>query len=542
MHRTSWVGVLFAGLLILMLLSISCANTAPTSTTAPVATSPSKAAPPSITSSTIKPSVVPEYGGILKILTATSPINMGLPWEINLPDDTVLARPAVENLVGLDSEGKGTPIPQLAASWQYGTDSKTLTFKLRQGVKFQDGTDFNADAAKYCLDMYRNSSKPELKIVSSIDIVDNYTVRLNLTSFDPALLNNLAQSGGKMVSPTNAKTLGKDAMMRPVGTGPYKFVSYSKDVSVKFERFDGYWGGRPYLDGIEYDISVDPSTSLMAFKAGDAQVLRRVSPKDANDLKAQGFVLASTGSNILGIAGDSKNPDSPFANIKIRQAISYAIDTNAIAKTIGYGFFPATNQWAMPNSQGYNSTVVGYPYNVQKAKQLLTEAGYPNGMNTKITYDSGGSSYKDVFTAVQDYLSVIGIKTEVEGANAAKISDLTSKGWNNQLVSYRLNLSIGYDLGGSLKGLLSSKASNWVSVGIPADYDAKLTQINTEPDPVKREAQLEELSKMIIDTYCIVTPFYISSSITANYTKVHDLDMLKYAGVEWLPQKVWLSK
>jgi peptide/nickel transport system substrate-binding protein len=541
MYRTSWTGTLFAGFLILMLLSISCANTAPASTPTPTTASVSKA-PSSTTAATIKPSVAPESGGTLKILFATSPVNMGIPWEVNLPDDTVMGRPAVENLVGLDSEGKGTPIPQLAASWQYGTDSKTLTFKLRQGVKFQDGTDFNAEAAKYCLDMYRNSSKADLKIVSSIDIVDNYTIRLNLTSFDPAFLNNLAQGAGKMVSPTNAKTLGKDAMTHPVGTGPYKFISYSKDVSVKFERFDSYWGGKPYLDGIEYVISADPSTSLMAFKAGDVQVLRRVGSKDANDLKAQGYILTAAGSNILGIAGDSKNPDSPFSNIKVRQAISYAIDTNTIARTISYGFSPATNQWAMPNSQGYNPDVVGYPYNVQKAKQLLAEAGYPNGLNTKITYDAGGSSYKDVFTAVQDYLSVIGIKTELEGANAAKISDVTSKGWNNQLVSYRLNLSIGYDLGGSLKSLLSSKASNWVSIGIPADYDAKLTQINAETDPVKREAQLKELSKMIIDTYCIVTPFYISSSIVGASTKVHDLDMLKYAGVEWLPQKVWLSK
>ena len=220
-----------------------------------------------------------------------------------------------------------------------------------------------------------------------------------------------------MVSPTSLKTLGNDAMTHPVGTGPFSFVSYQPDTSIKFQKFDGYWQkGKPYLDGIEFDFIADPVTALASFEAGEAQAIENLGPKDVSDLIATGkYNVTLSPAYVAALAGDSAHSDSPYANISVRRAISYAIDNQAIAKTLGFGLIPSTNQLQPPDGLAYNPKVVGYPYNPDKAKQLLSEAGYPNGLQTKITFTSGATN-QDLFTAVQSYLQAVGIKATLDPA------------------------------------------------------------------------------------------------------------------------------
>jgi peptide/nickel transport system substrate-binding protein len=550
MKRLLWGSLMIILTFILVLGGCSKPTPSPaspsaqTQATAPVAAPSQTTKSQPVTTPETKPLENPQYGGISKFLTTWKPVNIGLPSEPWTPDDNSNSRPVLEGLLSLDRGGKGIPTPLLAESWQYSSDFKTLTFNLRKGVKFQDGTDFNAEAAKYSLDKYKNSSKPELKIVSSIDVVDNNTIRLNLTSFDPAFINNFVVNGatGKIISPTNDQKLGTDAKMHPVGTGPYKFVSFTRDVSVKLERFDNYWGGKPYLDGIEYVIAADPVSALLAFKSGATQAILKLTAKDAKDLQSSGFNISKTSTNVTGLCGDSKNPNSPFSNLKVRQAIAYAIDTKTIANAIGYGFFPVTNQWAIPGLQAYNPNVVGYPYDPEKAKNLLAEAGYPNGFTINLTYDLGGSVYKDVYTAVQGYLSKVGIIVVLDPADQGRATQLITQGWNNSLMFYYVYMSIGYDVGSALNTLMSNRAKSFVSIGIPADYDAKLIQINSEKDLTVRNQQLQDLSKMIIDDYCIAIPFFLSSGLWASTKALHDCDMQTYGAVEWSPEKMWLSK
>jgi peptide/nickel transport system substrate-binding protein len=550
------------------LLAMSCSSASSTPTQAPASSVPvpapasSSAVPkpaassPSVPStpttpapattanspSSSKPTSSAVFGGTLKIIQPPSLANLGYPGAIDQPNDPIYSRPAVETLVGMDPNGTGNPVPLLATSWQYSSDGKSLTFNLRKGVKFQDGTDFNADAVKYCLDAFKKGPKKDLNSVSSIDVLDQSTVRLNLSSYDPALLSNMSNDRASMiVSPTAVQQMGQTAaMLRPVGTGPFKFVSYQQDMLLKYDRFDGYWGGKPYLDAMQFVIVADNNTAVMVFKSGDAQVLRRVNPSQARDLQNAGYVVKSTPSNILGLTGDSKNASSPFANLKVRQAVAYAIDTKSINQNLNLGLYTLTNQWAIPGAQAYNPNVAGYPYDAKKAKQLLAEAGYANGFSTKLTFDNGGSN-ANLWAAVQANLADIGINLTLDSAPTARAVDLTTQGWNNQMVYYRLNLGIGVDVGSALAGFMSSKPSNFVSVLAPADYDTKLAQANKEIDPVKRAAALQELSKMIIDTYCLATPLYASQSLWVAADKVHDLDISTYSAYDWRPEKVWLS-
>lgn len=177
-------------LLMLVLTSLlgACAQTpAPGSTSTPIATPTSSISSPTPKSTLTPTSESPQYGGVLKIITTGAAVNLGYPttpvpyWPYG--------RPCVESLVGYDE--KGAVIPWLATAWQISPDFNSITFTLRKGVRFQDGTDFNAEAAKYNLDLTRTSVLPDLKSVASVDVIDDYTIRLNLSSYSPAYLSEL---------------------------------------------------------------------------------------------------------------------------------------------------------------------------------------------------------------------------------------------------------------------------------------------------------------------------------------------------------------
>lgn len=367
--------ILLALMLIVGVIFSSCAKATPSTTPVPATTATT------ITTAPAPTTVTPQYGGTLKILSNPGVVDIGLPGEINSSNDGCYRAPALEQLLGYDTGGKGEIVPWLATAWQYNPDYTALTLTLRKGVKFHDGTDFNAAAAKFSLDLVLNSTMVDLKTVSSIDAVDDYTVRLNLKVFDSALLTSLAGYLCPMASPTAIKSMSKaDAMVHPVGTGPFKFVNYTRDVSIKYEKFTAYWQkGKPYLDALEFDLVADPVVQLVSFKAGEAQIMRVIAASDAAALKATGkFTLNPQEVATDCLVGDSAHSTSVFSNLKVRQAMAYAIDNAVVAKTIGQGFFPPTNQLASPIDSAYNPNIVGYPYNPTKAKQLLADAGYPN--------------------------------------------------------------------------------------------------------------------------------------------------------------------
>jgi peptide/nickel transport system substrate-binding protein len=528
-------------ILILITIAIGCKTT--TTSTVPMASSTVPVT--TTTTTTVPPATTPQYGGTLKIIVPPGVGNIGYPGKMGLPNDGDLNRPACETLLGFSPTQKGKYIPQLATDWQYSPDLKYITMTLRKGVKFQDGTDFNASATKINLDLWRLGSATLLASIDSIDIIDEYTIRINLKYFDANILVGFASPSGWMVSPTSLKTLGDEAILHPVGTGAFKFVSYQKDVSLKFEKWDGYWQkGKPYLDGIEWVFIKDPVTRLASFKAGEAQLLREVLPKDVADLQATGkYTLYKYPSRVSGMAGDSAHPSSPFANLKLRQAISYAIDGAAVAKAVGFGAYATTNQFARPDAIQYNPNIAGYPYNVNKAKQLLAEAGYSSGFETKITFDATDSDQVAMFSIVQSYLSDVGIKATLDAADPARYNEVASKGWNNQLVWFWTAASFTTSPIGCIKAYISEVAYRYDTKSIlrTAEYDKKYAEASGTPDMDKIVAGFKELGKMIIDDYCLATPIMVPYTFKASTNNVH-ADYREYAQGEWLPEDAWLGK
>jgi peptide/nickel transport system substrate-binding protein len=480
----------------------------------------------------------PVYGGVLKIISSGNIVNLGIPSEPNNPTDITYANPAVETLLNLDEEGN--PIPWLATGWTIAKDGTSITFTLRKGVKFHDGTDFNAEAVKYILDLYRNGPKAELKAVSSIDIIDGYMVRLNFPQFESHILNSLTVTPGLMVSPAALKTHDKAwAMMNPVGTGPFKLARYDRDTRITYEKFPGYWQkGKPYLDGIEFLFIADPVIALMSYKSGEAQVFMRIDYKDAVGLQTTGkHTIDKVPVATYGFAPDGGNLKSPFANIRVRRAVEHAINKSEIVKELFYGIPQATNQAAAQGNLNYHPAVKGYPYDPKKAKELLAQAGYPNGFKTKIIYQT--TSNEHFIISIQRYLKDVGIDAEVEAAPPARISQISNNGWENALLDWNFPSGKGQEPGQA--ALRNFMGPLYKSVLRPDKYKETILKAVTERDTKKRNALYREATKIITDN-AVVCPVYVHSLMAAKSPQVQDTKLYDTWPVKWSPQDAWLSK
>ena len=202
-------------------------------------------------------------------------------------------------------------------------------------------------------------------------------------------MNGLDGSAGMMISPTAFQKNGADwAKLNSCGTGPYMLKSFSRDVSTEYTRFDGYWGGKPYLDGIKLLPHRSTRRPLNYSSSPEALMLPEfLQTTITNDLVKKGYILEKRPGAMTALIPDSKHSTSPFSDLKVRQAIMYAIDRQGIANSLGYGLWEPANQPAAAYQFGHIDNVP-YTYDVAKAKQLMKDAGYPNGFKTSIISSS----------------------------------------------------------------------------------------------------------------------------------------------------------
>ena len=281
--------------------------------------------------------------------------------------------------------------PFLAESVDINEKNPMITFHLRKGIKFHDGSDFNADAVAYNFKWLKEVKRLQYgDKVKSIEVVDPYTVRLHLTEYNNMLIHGL---GWVFMWSKQALTTKSPDWLRanPVGTGPFKLVEWKRDDHIKWERNKDYWQkGRPYLDGIEIRYVPDPVTASQMMQTKQADMWMGAPVKDQADLEKKGFVRNS------GYAGlpptiflNTTDPNKPTGKLKVREAIEYALDKPAMAKALGFGYATPLKMTAPEGEWGYDPAYKGRPYDPQKAKQLLSEAGYPNGLKLKLMIHAG---------------------------------------------------------------------------------------------------------------------------------------------------------
>jgi peptide/nickel transport system substrate-binding protein len=368
----------------------------------------------------------PQHGGILKEIRTAFILPTKFGWPLSCAGiDLGVAHMFYEGLI------KAAPPPeyiepQLATSWELSSDKKSYTFHLRKGVKFHDGTRFNAQAVKYNFDLVLEKDKRVFKNVTSVEVVDDYTVRMNMSEFNTLLLSDMVMGQGFIASPKAMKTLGEEGMKtNPVGTGPFKIKGFKRGLFLESEKFDDYrQEGLPYLDGIRTDFVKDPMVAMTAFQKGETQ-LTMAHERDAVELMTKGYNAISCPAVTRTLAPDSRNPDSVFANKLVREAVAYAINRPAYSKALGYGLVKPAYQVANEKSYGYNPALKPREYNPDKAKRLLTRAGYPDGF--KITIVCSGR-LQGLFEAIQADLAKVGIVAKLKFVDFRAMTKYRLKG------------------------------------------------------------------------------------------------------------------
>jgi ABC-type transport system substrate-binding protein len=324
----------------------------------------------------------------------------------------------------------------LAESLEWSNNNTTLTLHLRKGVKFHDGTAFNAAAVVWNFDQRVAAKVAGTDNMASYESVDENTVRINLKKFDNTWFVQLRGTLGMMISPSWVKEKGVEyADWHPVGAGPFKFGEFVEKDYVKMVRNDDYWGGKPLLDAIVYKFIADGTTAQLAFQNGEAEVISVMAGGQnlATDLGPLGYkVLTSDGGEDLMFIPSVTNSKSPLANVKVRQAVEYAINKAAIAKNVGKGYFEPAYQYAGRTQTAYTPNFQGRVYDPEKAKQLLTEAGYPTGFKT--TLFAASIMAGDEMPAVQANLKAVGIDADVQIIEIGRLIEMETKGWPEGLL------------------------------------------------------------------------------------------------------------
>ena len=344
--------------------------------------------------------------------------------------------------------------PCLATSWESSADGTEIVFNLRKGVKFHDGTDFNADAVVFSFACQYDPNHPYHQYgqwvfwgsmfgdVKKMEKIDDYTVKLVLKKLNASIMTSLAMDFVNIVSPTNAEKYKENAFKHPCGTGPFKFVEWVKDDHITLEANENYWRGRPKLDKLIFKVIPDPSARLMALEVGEVQGIEYPNPADLDRIKANkdlvlmtqpgmniGFMAMNEGygykdANENGMRDIATEPlvktpgyFEPLTKKKVRQAINMAIDKQSIIDNIYMGTAIKAKNGMPPFMLGYNDEIQDYPYDLTKAKELLAEAGYPDGFEVTLYVMPVSRPYMfdppKIGEAIQGFLAAVGITVKL---------------------------------------------------------------------------------------------------------------------------------
>ena len=332
-----------------------------------------------------------------------------------------------ENLVALDADLNR--IPGLATEWSASEDGLTWTFKLREGVTFHDGTPFDAKAVVFTFERLLNedlglpSGGRFRPVIESVTEVDPFTVDFKLKIVYPAFpgLVAIMHSGIVNPNPDVAATLDTQGS----GTGPFKFAEWRTGEYVLQEAYDGYWGDKAKVEEIKWIWSAEPSVGNMALQSGDADVVNAPAPVFAQTMAANpDLVLHSSKSSRVYWAALNVLM-KPFDDIKVRQALNYATDREALVNALMFGYGSPANSPLGEAVFGYDETLLPYTFDIEKAKALLAEAGYPDGITVQIYVQEQEAA---VAQALQGMWSEAGINLTITRLETGVMSDVTFGG------------------------------------------------------------------------------------------------------------------
>ncbi len=358
----------------------------------------------------------PRSGGTLVVAAQNDAKSLDPTFRINFSEGPPLYL-IFNSLVGLAPDF--TIIPELAERWQIAGDGKTLTLFLRGGIKFHDGTTFDAKVAKWNierrLDQKVNSpSRPQLaQMIASVEAPNDTTLVFNLKSPSPSLLGLLAQREGFMISPQAVEKYGADFGQHPVGTGPFVFESWTQGQQIVVKKNPHYWEpGKPYLDGVTVMLMANSAVGVPRLLTRELDFVSALTPVDIRMLsQASNIALSpSPGSRWMSLQMRVDRP--PFDNLKLRQAMAYAIDRKRMVDIIMDGKAPIAEGFTPPGLWWFDPNLKSYPYDPDKSKALIAELG-PVAQAEMQLATQPVPIYQQVTQLAQEQLRAVGLKVDI---------------------------------------------------------------------------------------------------------------------------------
>lgn len=422
-----------------------------------------------------------------------------------------------ENLVDFDENMEIQP--QLAESWEQ-VDDITMRFHLRQGVKFHNGEEMKASDVVFSIK--RMAESPKLKHVGGIidptRIIaeDDYTVTIGTYNPAPTLLANLTYYGAHIMSEKAVAEQGDNVSREAIGTGPFKFVEWASGDHLTMERFDDYWGEKAKIKTLTFKFITESANRVIELETGGADYVTSVPIADI-DRVAENPNFSFLKKAGLGITYFGPNCEKePFDDPLVRQAFAYAIDVPLIRDTVwGEGGGEVVSVLPPAETEYYNDQVNRYEYNPDKARELLAQAGLPDGFSFEILTSGSSIEYVRAAEIAQNMLSEVGITMEIKQLESAALTQAMNNK-EHQMIIYGLNSATGDPDVTMYKAFHSSthgSGGNRVCYSDP-EVDARLDAARVEMDHETRVAMYKELQEMLIDD-CAWIPVVNTNILTA---------------------------
>lgn len=421
----------------------------------------------------------------------------------------VITLPVIENVTEklVDLDKNGAPSPGLA-TWEVAPDGLSITFHLRHGVKFQSGDPFTADDVVFSHErMTRNPTyRSADPFLDHVEKIDDYTVRF---VFRQPEATYFVRRALVIVSKAYHDRVGEDEFVKhPVGTGAYSFVSYQPGQSIDLAAFDGYWGGAPSVRNVHFEFVNDDSTRVAKLRAGEADLILNVPYPQMDLLAKAGFKFARLETTPTpSVTFIVQNPDMPWHDIRVRQAVAFAIDADAIVKGIMLGV-PKHYAGFAPGQIGYDPDLKPYPYDPAQSKKLLAAAGFANGFKMPLLYWIGEDyGMKETTEAVALYLRQVGIDAEVQGMEVPKMVALMQKNAKNP--EQATTVTLGPTPFANYYEPTSALTFVWASFSPfstyrNADFDKYAAAAMASFDPAKRAEAVKAATRIMHDDYVTI--------------------------------------
>ncbi len=458
--------------------------------------------------------VAAQPAGTLVVGLVAEPVNLDPPQVTDLNSNRV-GRRIVETLVTFPEESTQI-VPGLAESWTISKDGLQYTFKLRRGITFHDGTPLNAEAVKFSIERQINPNHPAYKLgkypfanfffgnVKAVEVLSEERVAFLLNEARASFIAVLAQGAASIVSPTAVMKWGPDYPTHPVGTGPFRFASWDRGQRVVLEKNPTYWKYPVKVERVIYRPIVEDQARLTELLTGTLDVIVGVPADFVSQLEqnAKITLLKQVGAHVwyLGM----NNQKKPFDDKRVRQALNYAVNKDAIVKDVLKGTGAASRGPVLPGTWGADPALKPYPYDPERAKKLLAEAGYPSGFSTTLWVPESGSGMQApvaMSTVMQSNLKAVGVNVSLQtmewGAYLAKLrtkeQELFALSWmagteDPDMVMYPLLHSSQWTPVGPNRALYKN-----------ARFDTLLQQARLTTDQAKRAQLYREAQRVLVD-------------------------------------------